>query len=48
MVMKPGFIINWERSSLVPATNFLFLGMLWDSVEGVLTLPEDKLGRLQA
>jgi hypothetical protein len=48
MVMKAGFIINWERSSLVPTTNFLFLGMLWDSVEGVLTLPEDKLERLQA
>jgi hypothetical protein len=48
MVMKAGFIINWEKSSLVPTTNFLFLEMLWYSVEGVLTLPEDKLEHLQA
>jgi hypothetical protein len=48
MLMRAGFLINWEKSSLVPTTNFLFLGMLWDSVEGVLALPEDKLERLRA
>jgi hypothetical protein len=48
MLMRAGFLINWEKSSLVPMTNFLFLGMLWDSVEGVLALPEDKLQRLRA
>jgi hypothetical protein len=48
MLMRAGFLINWEKSSLVPTTSFLFLGMLWDSVEGVLALPEDKLERLRA
>jgi hypothetical protein len=42
-MMKTGFIINWEKSSLIPTTNFTFLGMLWDSVEGALSLPQDKL-----
>jgi hypothetical protein len=44
--MEAGFIINWEKSSLIPTTNFTFLGMLWDSVEGALSLPQDKLQRL--
>jgi hypothetical protein len=43
LLMKVGFIINWEKSSLIPTTNFTFLGMLWDSVEGALSLPQDKL-----
>jgi hypothetical protein len=47
LLMKAGFIINWEKSSLIPTTNFTFLGMLWDSVEGALSLPQDKLQRLQ-
>jgi hypothetical protein len=29
-----------------PTTNFTFLGMLWDSVEGALSLPQDKLQHL--
>jgi hypothetical protein len=46
--MKAGFLINWEKSSLIPTTNFTFLGMLWDSVEGSLALPEVKLVRLRS
>jgi hypothetical protein len=48
LLMKAGFIINWEKSSLVLTTNFTFLGMLWDSVQGALSLPQDKLQRLRA
>jgi hypothetical protein len=48
LLMKAGFLINWEKSSLIPTTNFTFLGMLWDSVEGSLALPEDKLVRLRS
>jgi hypothetical protein len=47
-LMKASFIINWEKSSLIPTTNFTFLGMLWDSVEGALSLPQDKLQRLHS
>jgi hypothetical protein len=46
--MKAGFIINWEKSSLIPTTNFTFLGMLWDSVEGALSFPQDKLQHLHS
>jgi hypothetical protein len=28
LLMKVGFLINWEKSSLIPTTNFTFLGML--------------------
>jgi hypothetical protein len=28
LLMKAGFLINWEKSSLIPTTNFTFLGML--------------------
>jgi hypothetical protein len=48
LLMKAGFIINWEKSSLIPTTNFTFLGMLWDSVEGALSLPQDKLQHLRS
>jgi hypothetical protein len=47
LLMKAGFIINWEKSSLIPTTNLTFLGMLWDSVEGTLSLSQDKLQRLR-
>jgi hypothetical protein len=43
LLMKAGFLINWEKFSLIPTTNFTFLGMLWNSVEGTLALPEEKL-----
>ena len=48
LLMRAGFLINWEKSSLIPTTNFTFLGMLWNSVEGLLALPEEKLVRLRS
>jgi hypothetical protein len=48
LLMKAGFFLIWEKSSLFPTTNFTFLGMLWDSVEGSLALPEVKLVRLRS
>jgi hypothetical protein len=46
LLIKAGFIVNWEKSSLIPTTNFTFLGMLWDSVEGTLSLAQNKLLQL--
>jgi hypothetical protein len=46
LLVKVGFIVNWEKSSLIPTTNFMFLGMLWDSVEGTMSLPQNKLLQL--
>jgi hypothetical protein len=46
ILIKAGFIVNWVKSSLIPTTNLTFLGMLWDSVEGSLSLPQNKLLQL--
>jgi hypothetical protein len=46
LLIEAGFIINWEKSSLTPTTNVFFLGMMWDSIEGTLSLPQDKLEHL--
>jgi hypothetical protein len=46
LLIEAGFIVNWEKSSLIPTTNFTFLGMIWDSVEGALSLPQNKLLQL--
>jgi hypothetical protein len=48
ILIEVGFIINWEKSNLIPTTNFTFLGMPWDSVEGSLSLPESKLQQLHS
>jgi hypothetical protein len=48
LLMEAGFIINSEKSNLIPTTNFTFLGMLWDSVEGTLSLPQDMLLHLHS
>jgi hypothetical protein len=47
LLIEVGFIVKWEKSSLIPTTNFTFLGMIWDLVEGALSLPQDKLLHLQ-
>jgi hypothetical protein len=46
--MEAGFLINWEKSCIIPMTSFTFLGMIWNSVEGTLALPENKLLQLQS
>jgi hypothetical protein len=48
LLIEAGFIVNWEKSSLIPTTNFTFLAMIWDSVKGTLSLPQDKLDRLRS
>ena len=41
-----GFIINWKKSSLLPAQRFLFLGLWWDTAREVVALEERKLQAL--
>ena len=38
-----GFIINWKKSSLIPAQRFLFLGLWWDTALEMVSLEERKL-----
>ncbi|CAH2086588.1 unnamed protein product [Euphydryas editha] len=37
-----GFIINYEKSSIVPNTTIKFLGFLFDSKKFIITLPQEK------
>ena len=37
-----GFIVNLKKSSLVPSTNFLFLGLRWDTLLGTVGIDEVK------
>jgi hypothetical protein len=48
ILMEAGFLINWKKLCVIPATSFTFLGMIWNSVEGTLALPETKLLQLQS
>lgn len=38
-----GFMINWEKSILNPYQEIIFLGFLVNSLQMVLSLPEEKL-----
>ena len=42
LLQSLGFTINWEKSSLTPAQEVEFLGVLWDLKRGTLSVPQDK------
>ena len=42
-----GFIINKEKSVLIPSQKMVFLGYAIDSVEMTVPLPEEKLNKLK-
>ena len=42
-----GFIINWEKSSLEPSQDFVFLGLIWNAISGHTCLPLKQLSALQ-
>ena len=42
-----GFIINKEKSVLIPSQKMVFLGYVIDSVEMTVSLPEEKLNKLK-
>ena len=43
-----GFVVNRQKSSLVPTTKIKHLGFIIDSVDMTVSLPQDKLDRLVA
>ena len=42
LLQEVGFIVNWKKSSLIPSQNFRFLGLLWNTTEGVISLDSLK------
>ena len=41
-----GFQLNWEKSALLPAQRFSYLGMSFDTLRYTVTPTEERLGRL--
>ena len=48
LLQSLGFTINWEKSSLTPAQEVEFLGVLWDLKMGTLSVPQDKKVQIAA
>ena len=44
---KLGFVLNAEKSDLVPAQNFIYLGMQFDTVKWTVAPSQQRIGRLQ-
>ncbi|XP_073430315.1 sex comb on midleg-like protein 2 isoform X4 [Dendrobates tinctorius] len=42
-----GWLINWSKSSLVPAQKIVFLGMIFDTSRGLVILPQDKAQKIK-
>ena len=42
VLQRVGFIINWEKSSLIPSQTIQFLGMIIESKDGMVRLPEQR------
>ena len=40
---KRGFLINKEKSRLIPSQSFQWLGVTWDTISGKISLPQDKV-----
>lgn len=45
--LKAGFVINWEKSVIIPTQKLVYLGFLLDTVEMKITLTADKCSSLK-
>jgi hypothetical protein len=43
LLIDAGFVIHWEKSSLIPSTNFPFLGFQWNTVQAFIAIPQTKV-----
>ena len=48
LLTQLGFAINWKKSSLIPTQNMEFLGFTIQSVQMLISLPQDKVERIIA
>jgi hypothetical protein len=46
LLIRAGFIIHWEKSSLTPSTDFPFLGFQWNTVQASIAIPQVKIDAL--
>jgi hypothetical protein len=47
-LINAGFVIHWEKSSLIPSTDFLFLGFQWNTVQASVAIPQTKVDALRS
>jgi hypothetical protein len=48
LLIDAGFVIHWEKSSLIPSTDFPFLGFQWNTVQASLAIPQMKVDALRS
>jgi hypothetical protein len=48
LLINTGFVIHWEKSSLIPLTNFPFLGFQWNTVQASLAISQTKVDALSS
>jgi hypothetical protein len=48
LLIDAGFVIHWEESSLIPSTNFPFLGFQWNRVQASLAISKTKVDALHS
>ena len=47
LLISLGFYINYNKSNLIPSQKILHLGYIWNSVEMLVSLPEEKLYKIK-
>jgi hypothetical protein len=48
LLIRAGFVIHWEKSSLTPSTGFPFLGFQWNTVQASIAIPQFKIDALHS
>jgi len=48
LLLDLGWVINWEKSDLLPSQDFSYVGLDWSSATMTVSLPTDKLQDIQA
>jgi hypothetical protein len=48
LLINTGFVIHWEKSSLISSTDFLFLGFQWNTVQSSLAITQTKVDALRS
>jgi hypothetical protein len=48
LLIRAGFIIHWEKSSLIPSTDFPFLDFQWNTVQASIAIPQVKIDALHS
>jgi hypothetical protein len=48
LLINAGFVIHWEKSSLIPSTDFPFLGFQWNMVQPSVGIPQTKVDALRS